>query len=206
VTRQQQIDRIYKPILFVICLIPFLRVVAGAFGFAGQRLGVNPVEDILHSLGLWGLRFLVLTLLVTPLKDVVGKPWLLSFRRMLGLYAFFYVLMHFLVWLILDRELFMAEIVEDVTKRPFITIGFLAFLLLIPLAVTSTNGMMRKLGRRWKKLHRLVYPIAILGVWHFYWLVKADVREPLLYAGIFALLLGWRVWKARQRRARTATA
>ena len=205
VTRQQQIDRIYKPTLFIVCLVPFLQMAAGAFGIAGQTLGVNPVEDILHALGEWGLKFLVLTLLVTPLKDIVGKPWLLSFRRMLGLYAFFYVLMHFLVWLILDQQLYMAGIVKDIVKRPFITLGFVAFLMLIPLAVTSTNGMMRKLGRRWKRLHRLVYPIAILGVWHFYWLVKADVREPLTYAAIFTLLLGWRVWKARQRRARTAS-
>ncbi|MEY4932760.1 MAG: hypothetical protein RLZZ403_1080 [Pseudomonadota bacterium] len=203
-TRQQQIDRIYKPALFVLCLVPFLRTAAGAFGIAGQSLGVNPVEDILHSFGEWALRFLVLTLLMTPLRDVTGKPWLLSFRRMLGLYAFFYTLMHFTVWFALDREFNLGGVVEDVLKRPFITIGFLAFVLLIPLAVTSTNGMMRRLGRRWKSLHRLVYPIAILGVWHFYWLVKADVREPLVYAAIFAVLLGWRVWKARQRRTRAA--
>ena len=204
-TRQQQIDRVYKPILFLLCLVPFLRAVAGAFGIAGQTLGVNPVEDILHAFGEWGLRFLVLTLLVTPLKDIVGRPWLLSFRRMLGVYAFFYVALHFLVWLILDQQLYLAGIVKDIVKRPFITLGFHAFLMLIPLAVTSTNGMMRRLGRRWKKLHRLVYPIALLGVWHFYWLVKADVREPLVYVAIFALLLGYRAWKARQRRARTAS-
>jgi methionine sulfoxide reductase heme-binding subunit len=206
VTRQQQIDRVYKPLLFLVCLLPFLRIVAGAFGIAGQALGVNPVEDILHSLGLWGLRFLVLTLLVTPLRDILGKPWLLSFRRMIGLYAFFYVLMHFLTWLILDQDFYLAGVLEDVAKRPFITLGFLAFLMLIPLAVTSTNGMMRRLGRRWKQLHRLVYPIAILGVWHFYWLVKADVREPLIYVVLVALLLGWRVWKARKRARIQATA
>ncbi len=204
-TRQQQIDRIYKPILFVVCLVPFLQVTAGAFNVAGQTLGVNPIETLLHTLGLWGLRFLVLTLAVTPVRDLLGKPWLISFRRMLGLYAFFYVLMHFLTWLILDQDFYLPGIGEDIAKRPFITIGFLAFLMLIPLAVTSTNAMMRKLGKRWKKLHRLVYPIAILGVWHFYWLVKADVREPLLYVTLIALLLGWRVWKA-QRRHRTAAA
>ncbi len=201
-TRQQQIERIYKPLLFIVCLLPFLSIVAGAFGIAGFSLGINPIEDILHSLGLWGLRFLVLTLMVTPVRELIGKPWLVSFRRMLGLFAFFYVLMHFLTWLILDQDLYLAGIGEDIVKRPFITIGFAAFLMLIPLAVTSTNGMMRKLGGRWKKLHRLVYPIAILGVWHFYWLVKADVREPLIYTAIVALLLGWRVWKARQKRAR----
>ena len=205
-TRQQQIDRIYKPLLFLVCLLPFARLVAAAFGFAGQSLSANPVEDILHSLGLWGLKFLVLTLMVTPLRDLLGKPWLLSFRRMLGLYTFFYILMHFLTWLIIDQDFYLAGVLEDVAKRPFITIGFAAFLMLIPLAITSMNGMMRRLGKRWKKLHRLVYVIAILGVWHYYWLIKADIREPLAYAGVIALLLGYRVWKARKRSRVQATA
>lgn len=200
-TRQQQIERIWKPLLFVICLLPLASLVAGAFGVAEFSLGANPVETLLHSLGLWGLRFLVLTLMVTPLRDVTGKVWLLHFRRMLGLYAFFYVLLHFLTWLIIDQDFYLAGIGADIVERPFITIGFAAFLMLIPLAVTSTNGMMRRLGKRWKQLHRLVYPIAILGVWHFYWLIKADIREPLIYAAIVAFLLGWRVWKARRRRA-----
>lgn len=199
-TRQQQIDRIYKPVLFVICLLPFLDLLARTFGIAGLSLGANPVEYLLHDLGSWGIRFLLLTLVVTPLRDIAGKPWILSFRRMLGLYAFFYVLLHFLTWLIIDQDLYLPGIVEDIGIRPFITIGFLAFVLMIPLAITSTNGMMRRLGRRWKRLHRLIYPIAILGVWHYYWLVKADIREPLLYCFILAALLGWRVWKARVRR------
>lgn len=199
VTRQQQIERIYKPLLFIACLAPFAALVAGAFGVERFGLGANPIEYLLHSLGLWALRFLVLTLAVTPLRDITGKVWLLHFRRMLGLFAFFYVLLHFLTWLILDQDLYFAGILVDITERPFITIGFLAFVLLIPLAITSTNGMMRRLGRRWKQLHRLIYPIAILGVWHFYWLVKADVREPLIYAGLVTFLLGWRVWKARRR-------
>lgn len=198
-TRQQQIERIWKPLLFVLCLLPLASLVAGAFGLAGFNLGANPVETLLHSLGLWGLRFLVLTLVVTPLRDVTGKVWLLHFRRMLGLYAFFYVLLHFLTWLIIDQDFYLAGIFADIVERPFITIGFAAFLMLIPLAITSTNGMMRRLGKRWKKLHRLVYPIAVLGVWHFYWLIKADIREPLIYAAIVAFLLGWRVWKARRK-------
>lgn len=198
-TRQQQIERIYKPLLFVACLLPLASLVAGAFGVERFSLGANPIEYLLHSLGLWGLRFLVLTLTVTPLRDITGKVWLLNFRRMLGLFAFLYVLLHFLTWFILDQDMYLAGILADIAERPFITIGFLAFVLLIPLAVTSTNGMMRRLGRRWKQLHRLVYPIAILGVWHFYWLVKADIREPLIYAGLVAVLLGWRVWKARRR-------
>lgn len=199
-TRQQQIERIYKPLLFIACLMPLASLVAGAFGSERFSLGANPIEFLLHSLGLWGLRFLVATLAITPLRDITGKVWLLSFRRMLGLFAFFYVLLHFLTWFVLDQDLYMAGILADIAERPFITLGFLAFLLLIPLAVTSTNGMMRRLGRRWKKLHRLVYPIAILGVWHFWWLVKADVREPLLYAVLVALLLGWRIWKAQKKK------
>jgi sulfoxide reductase heme-binding subunit YedZ len=124
---------------------------------------------------------------------------------MLGLYAFFYVLMHFLTWLILDQGLYWSGILEDIGKRPFITIGFAALLLLIPLAVTSTNAMMRRLGKRWKTLHRLVYLIALLGVWHYYWQVKKDVTEPLIYLTIVLVLLGWRVWKARPRRKVAAT-
>jgi sulfoxide reductase heme-binding subunit YedZ len=118
---------------------------------------------------------------------------------MLGLYAFFYVLMHFLTWLFLDQGLYWSGIVEDIAKRPFITIGFAALLLLVPLAVTSTNKMMRRLGKRWKKLHRLVYVISLLAVWHYYWQVKADVTEPLIYLAIVLVLLGWRAWKARPR-------
>jgi methionine sulfoxide reductase heme-binding subunit len=197
---------VYKPVLFVLCLLPLAGLARGAFGLGGASLGANPIEELLHALGLWGLRFLVLTLAVTPLRELLKLPWLLAFRRMLGLYAFFYVLLHFLVWLILDRELFWPGVLEDIAKRPFITIGFIALLLLIPLALTSTNGWIRRLGaQRWRKLHRLVYVIAILGVWHFYWLVKSDVREPLLYAGLTTLLLGYRIWKARARRNAVAS-
>jgi sulfoxide reductase heme-binding subunit YedZ len=136
-----------------------------------------------------------------PLKDLIAKPWPLAFRRMLGLFAFFYVLLHFLTWLKIDRELNWSEILTDIGKRPFITIGFAAFLMLIPMAITSTNGWIRRLGaQRWRKLHRLIYVIVLLGVWHFYWLVKSDVREPLLYLGLATVLLGWRAWKARERK------
>jgi sulfoxide reductase heme-binding subunit YedZ len=190
----------YKPLLLLICLLPLVDLARRAFEFRGASLGANPVEELLHELGLWGLRFLVLTLAITPIKDIIRRPWPLAFRRMLGLFAFFYVLLHFLTWLILDQELFWSGILTDIGKRPFITIGFTAFLLLIPMAVTSTNGWIRRLGaQRWRKLHRLIYVIALLGVWHFYWLVKSDVREPLLYLGITGALLGWRVWKAQQR-------
>jgi sulfoxide reductase heme-binding subunit YedZ len=193
------VRRWIKPPLFILCLLPFLWVALAAFGIGGLNLGTNPVEKVQDTLGQWGLRFLLITLAVTPLRDWFDAPWLVPLRRMLGLYAFFYVLLHFLTWLILDQGLYWSGILVDIAKRPFITIGFLALLLLIPLAATSTNGMMRRLGKRWKRLHRLVYVIVLLGVWHYYWQVKADVREPLVYLGIALVLLGWRVWKVRDR-------
>lgn len=189
--------RIVKAILFVVCLIPLASLIARAFELAGPSLGANPVEKIQDTLGIWGLRFLLITLAVTPLRDWFGAPWLVQLRRMLGLCAFFYVLLHFLNWLILDQGMYWSGIVADIAKRPFITIGFAALLMLVPLAVTSTNGMMRRLGKRWKTLHRLIYPIVLLGVWHYYWQVKADVREPLIYLAVALVLLGWRIWKAR---------
>jgi sulfoxide reductase heme-binding subunit YedZ len=205
VPNQKTIKFVLKPLLFVACLIPFGLLAMRAFEVGGASLGPNPVEELLHELGLWGLRFLLITLLITPLKDILQKPWPLAFRRMLGLFAFFYVSLHFIVWLRLDRELYWPGILEDIGKRPFITIGFAAFVLLIPMAVTSTNGWIRRLGaQRWKRLHRLIYVIVLLGVWHFYWLVKSDVREPLVYLGIALALLGWRVWKALEKR-RAAT-
>lgn len=192
------VRRYVKPTLFVICLLPFVRLLLGAFGIAGFDLGTNEVETVQDTLGQWGLRFLVITLAITPLRDWFNAAWLIQLRRMLGLYAFFYVLMHFLTWLILDQGIYWSGILEDIAKRPFITIGFLALLMLIPLAITSTNGMMRRLGRRWKTLHRLVYVITLLGIWHYWWQVKADIREPLIYLSITVVLLGWRVWKAKK--------
>jgi methionine sulfoxide reductase heme-binding subunit len=189
----QVVRRYIKPALFLVCLLPFVHMVLGAFGIV--RIGANQVEAIQDTFGQWGLRFLVITLAITPLRDWFNAVWLIHLRRMLGLFAFFYVLMHFLTWLILDQGLYWQGILPDIAKRPFITIGFLALLLLTPLAVTSTNGMMRRLGKRWKTLHRLVYVIALLGIWHYWWQVKADIREPLIYLSITAVLLGWRVWK-----------
>ncbi|HEY4365850.1 MAG TPA: protein-methionine-sulfoxide reductase heme-binding subunit MsrQ [Steroidobacteraceae bacterium] len=189
------VRRWIKPALFAVCLLPLLSLALQAFEIHGLTLGTNPIERIQDTMGQWGLRFLLITLAVTPLRDWFDAPWLVLLRRMLGLFAFFYVLMHFLTWLILDQGLYWSGILADIAKRPFITIGFLALLMLIPLAVTSTNGMMRRLGKRWKRLHRLIYPIALLGVWHYYWQVKADIREPLLYLSIALLLLGWRIWK-----------
>jgi len=197
-----------KPALFALCLAPALRLVLGPFGLAGVSLGANPVEAILDSCGLWALRFLLVTLAVTPLRDWTGWTWLLAYRRMLGLFAYFYLLLHFLTYAVLDLGLDLSILAEDIAKRPFITIGVLAFLLLTPLAVTSTRGWMRRLGRRWQKLHRLIYPAAVLGVWHFYWQVKLDTLEPTIYAAVLGGLLGWRLWRRgrrAQRRRRAAT-
>ncbi|MFL6619761.1 MAG: sulfite oxidase heme-binding subunit YedZ [Povalibacter sp.] len=191
------VRRYIKPIVFLLCLTPLALLTLRAFSIGGS-LGTNPVETIQDTLGQWGLRLLVITLAITPLRDWFNAPWLVLLRRMVGVFAFVYVLLHFLTWLVLDQGLYWQGILPDIAKRSFITIGFTALLMLIPLAITSTNGMMRRLGKRWKKLHRLIYFIVPLGVWHYYWQVKADVREPLVYATIVAVLLGWRIWKNRQ--------
>jgi sulfoxide reductase heme-binding subunit YedZ len=196
--------RLLKVLLFLACLLPLASLVLAILGVGGLSLGANPIEELIHSLGKWGLKFLLITLAVTPLRRVTGWNWLVRFRRMLGLFAFFYLSLHFLVYAGLDQRFDLRAIFEDIAERPYITIGVTALLLLIPLAVTSTNGMMRRLGKRWVKLHRLVYVIAILGVWHFYWQVKLDTLEPLIYAGILALLLGFRLVDRRRRRQRAA--
>jgi sulfoxide reductase heme-binding subunit YedZ len=193
--------RTFKVVVFSLCLVPLVWLVLALFGVGGLSLGANPIEELIHQLGKWGLKFLLITLAVTPVRKLTGWNWLIRFRRMLGLFAFFYLLLHFLVYAGLDQRFDLAVIFEDIAKRPFITIGMTALLLLLPLAATSTKGMMRRLGKRWQKLHRLVYIIAILGVWHFYWQVKLDTLEALIYAGILAALLGYRVlvWWRRKR-------
>ena len=194
-----------KVAVFLLCLLPFALLAAGVFGVAGYDLGANPVEALIHGTGKWGLKFLLITLAVTPVRRLTGLNWVIRFRRMLGLFAFFYVVLHFASYALVDQRLDLGAIVEDIFERPYITIGITALVLLIPLAATSTKGMMRRLGKRWQKLHRLIYPIAILGVWHFYWQVKQDALEPLIYAGILAMLLGSRL-VSRRRRARVAVA
>ena len=178
--------------------------VAEVFRTGSDALGADPVAEIEHFTGLWALRLLLLTLAITPLRRLAGQPVLLQFRRMLGLYAFFYASLHLAAYLVLDLGGYWAQLFEEIAKRPYITVGFAAWLLLVPLAVTSTRGWMRRLGRRWGQLHRLVYAIAVLAVLHFWWLVKSDVREPALYAAIAAVLLGWRL--ARSISARRTTA
>ena len=192
--------RLTKPVLFLLCLLPLAFLLLRAFEVAGFGLGANPIEELLHELGRWGLKFLLLSLSITPLRRWTGWNWLLRFRRMLGLFAFFYIILHFLTYSVLDQSLDIAAIVEDVIKRPYITLGMTGLLFLIPLAVTSTKGMMRRLGKRWQKLHRLVYVIAIVGVWHFYWQVKLDTLEASLYALVLAVLLATRVYYSRKSR------
>ena len=168
------------------CVLPLLRL--GALGVSGG-LGANPIEFITRSTGTWTLVGLLVTLSVTPLRRLTGRADLVRFRRMLGLFAFFYACLHFVTYIWLDQFFDPAAIARDIVKRPFITVGFTAFVLLIPLAVTSTHAMMHRLGRRWQLLHRLIYPIAMLGVTHFLWLVKKDLTEPLIFGAVLALLL-----------------
>ncbi len=187
---------VIKPVLFTVCLVPFIALVIGA---VNNTLGTNPVETMTHETGEWTLRFLLLTLMITPLRRLSGKSWLIKLRRMLGLYAFFYACLHFITYIWFDHYFDWVEIIKDIPKRPFITVGFSAFVLLIPLAVTSNNKMMRRLKKNWVKLHRLVYVIAVLGVLHFLWLVKADTLEPLIYASILLILLGYRAYYQRRK-------
>jgi sulfoxide reductase heme-binding subunit YedZ len=164
-------------------------------------LGANPIEVITHSTGDWTLIFLMLTLSITPLRRLTGQHWLIRFRRMLGLFAFSYACFHFTTYIWLDKFFDVHEMLKDIAKRKFITVGFTAFVLLIPLAVTSTQGMIRRLGRRWTTLHRLVYVSALAGVIHYWWLVKADVRKPEYYAILLTLLLGFRLIYARRKKS-----
>ncbi len=170
----------------VVCLLPLARLIV--LGFSGG-LGANPIEFITRSTGTWTLVGLMVTLSITPLRRLSGWAGLIRYRRMLGLFTFFYVCLHFATYIWLDQFFDPAAIVKDIIKRPFITVGFAAFVLLIPLAATSTHAMIRRLGRRWQQLHRLVYAIAILGVIHYLWLVKKDLTEPLIYGAVLTLLL-----------------
>nr|WP_255681889.1 protein-methionine-sulfoxide reductase heme-binding subunit MsrQ [Luteimonas sp. BDR2-5] len=193
-----------KVLLHLLALAPLAwlgwRVWQVAGGSDIDALGAEPVVAIEHELGIWALRILLLTLAITPLRQLTGQTALLRFRRMLGLYAFAYASLHFATWLALDLGADLSQVLTEIARRPFITVGFLAWLLLVPLAATSTRGWMRRLGRNWARLHRLVYAIAALAVLHFWWIVKSDWREPALYAAILALLLGWRLWHALRRR------
>ncbi|MBI5450668.1 MAG: sulfoxide reductase heme-binding subunit YedZ [Gammaproteobacteria bacterium] len=179
----------------MLCLLPLLWLLADGLQ---HHLGANPVEKISHRTGDWTLRLVLLTLMITPLRRLTGWNVLIRLRRMLGLYSFFYACLHFLSWLVFDHFFDLHEIVKDIIKRPYITVGFAAFVLLIPLAVTSTNRWIKRLGSRWVQLHQLVYVIATGGVLHYLWLVKADVRRPVIYALLLAVLLAYRAWVRRR--------
>jgi len=199
----QKVRFIGKPIVFILCLVPALIAVGDALGITGQ-LSANPVEDILDRFGNWAIRFIMIALAVTPLRKITGWNWLVRFRRMLGLFTFFYAAMHFLTWLLLDRGLAVdpafewTMILEDLAERPFITVGFTALVLLTALALTSTTGIRRRMGRTWDKLHYSAYAIGVLGVWHYWWQVKKDTSDAWIYAIILALLLGYRIWKRKR--------
>jgi sulfoxide reductase heme-binding subunit YedZ len=168
------------------------------WGLVQGDLGVNPVETLLDTTGIWGLRFLVATLAITPIRWLTGATWLVRLRRQVGLWAFFYAAAHFTVFAVFDHSLALGPIIADIAKRPFILVGMTALLLMVPLAVTSTRGWIRRLGKRWRQLHWLVYPAAVLGLVHFFWLIRANRwTEPMIYAALLAIFLGWRLWRRR---------
>ena len=179
------VSRVIKPVVFVLSLLPLSLLVYAA---VTDDLGANPVEKLTHQTGLWGLYFLLITLAITPLKNFTGLTWPVSLRRMLGLYAFFYACLHLTVYFWLDQSFVWQAIIEDIFKRPYITLGLAAWLLLLPLALTSNQFSMRMLKKNWKRLHRLVYIASLLVVVHFIWLVKADYAEPLMYLAILLSL------------------
>jgi sulfoxide reductase heme-binding subunit YedZ len=196
-----------KPVVFLLCLVPLAAL--GWRALHGE-LTANPIEFITHATGDWTLRFLVITLCVTPFRKILHLPELIRFRRMLGLFAFLYACLHFTTYIWLDKFFDLSEMWKDIAKRKYITVGFTAFLLLIPLAITSTAGWIRRLGgKRWQQLHRLIYFSAALGVIHYYWLVKSAIIRPLTYGAIVAILLLWRLFaslsKKKQLRVNAVT-
>jgi sulfoxide reductase heme-binding subunit YedZ len=189
-----------KAILFCICLLPLIWLTVGLFA---DLLGANPIETLIRDSGTWALRFLLITLAITPLRWILGWNQIVSFRRMLGLYAFFYAVLHMLLYLGLDQFFDINEIIKDIIKRPFITVGFIGFISLIPLAITSTNRMIKRLGaKRWKKLHKLTYFIAAVSCLHFYMLVKADKLEPIIYLGLLLSLFAIRLYHSYKKAIR----
>ena len=186
-----------KPVLFILILFPSL---LWAYQFVNGNLGVNPIEKLMDELGLMALRLIILTLMITTLSNIKPLKSIVVLRRMIGLFAFYYVCLHFSTYIVLDHFLDMQFIIQDIIKRPFITFGFISFLFLIPLASTSTNNMIKRLGfKLWKKIHYLIYPVAILASMHFYVLVRADKTEPVIYMGIIILLLLHRIFKKLTR-------
>jgi sulfoxide reductase heme-binding subunit YedZ len=195
---------VLKAALFVACVSPFLLIVLRASGITPLTLSPNPVQDVLHTMGKTGLNILLLTLAISPARRLTKFNALISFRRMLGLFGFFYLTLHFATYAVLDLQLAWGTLIEDIAKRPYITVGMAALMMMIPLAITSTRGMQRRLKKNWIKLHRLVYPIAVLSVTHFFWQTKLDTLEPSIYAGILAILLGERIYRRVSRPATAA--
>ena len=192
----RQVSLIIKPVVFLLCLMPFVMLLIATID---DNLGTNPVETLTHETGQWALRFLLIGLAVTPLRRLLKTAWLIKFRRMLGLFAFFYATLHFITYLWLDQFFDWHEIIIDIPKRPFITIGFVSLLLLLPLVLTSTNAMQRRLGKKWLALHKLVYVIPVLVLIHFVWSLKVDYSEPLSYALVLILLLLMRLIYDRKK-------
>lgn len=188
-----------KAVVWAACLAPLVWLALRVF-FRVGGIVADPAAEILHTVGKTGLNLLLITLAITPARILTGFSVLQRFRRLLGLFSFFYICLHLTAYITLDLRFRWNVIFEEIALRPFITIGMIAFVAMIPLAVTSTRRMQRRLGRNWAKLHRLVYAIAILGVWHYWWKVKADIREPAIYAAILSVLLGYRLWRNWQRR------
>ena len=184
--------------VFALAAAPLALLIAGAFGVAGQSLGPNPIRELTHVTGKTALNLVMITLMVSPARALTGDPRWLRIRRMLGLWTFAYAALHLIIYIVLELDLDLRDLGRELVKRPFIWLGATALLGLLPLAVTSTDRWMRRLGRRWQTLHWLVYPVAVLAVWHYWWQVKADLREPLLYASVLAALLAWRVWRRWQ--------
>ncbi|HEX5227527.1 MAG TPA: protein-methionine-sulfoxide reductase heme-binding subunit MsrQ [Bryobacteraceae bacterium] len=196
-----------KAVSFVLCLLPFLLLLWPFYKLVttgdAPQFGANPVEYITHYTGDWIIRFLLITLAITPARKIFNQPKIARYRRMLGLFAFFYLCLHFMTWFILDKQFSLSEMWADILKRRFITMGMLGFALLIPLAVTSTAGWVRRMGFvQWQRLHRAIYFATLAGVIHYYWLVKSDVRLPLMYGGILAVLMAYRFfdWKQSPRK------
>jgi sulfoxide reductase heme-binding subunit YedZ len=207
---EQRYRYVYKPLLFAACLVPALGCVGGILASSGLAwvpgfdLGSDPVRFVLDTLAKSALNLLFLTLLITPLRQLSGNAQVLRLRRMLGLFAFSYALLHFITYLGPFQGFSWSEVSKDLLKRPYIALGFTALLLLVPLAVTSTDSMQRRLGRRWQRLHRLIYLVAGLAVLHFWKMLKHEYRQPLVYGLILVALLGWRVWWRYRARAATS--
>ena len=195
----KKIRWIYKPVIHVLALAPLAWLI---FRYAGQALGVNPVETLTHETGQWGLRILLLTLAVSPLAQVSRSGWLIHFRRLIGLYCFFYVGLHFVIYLVFDLALSFTFLYEDILDRPYITVGFLGFVILFGLAVTSPMAIRRRMGHAWNRLHKGVYVAGVCGVVHFLWITRVDDTEPMIYGVVFVLLMGFRLRRKRKKTGR----